>query len=84
MKLAVVAVYDSVAEFYHKPVFWQTPAEGVRSFEFLLQNDKEIPFSKHPEHYSLFHLGSFDPIKGSLVPLPSPVLLRNAWEVVKQ
>lgn len=78
--LQVTAVYDSVAETYFPPVFVPSKGVGIRSFQdAVLASDTQ--FAKHPQHFSLFYLGSYDQATAQFKLDKSPSLLLNAWEV---
>ena len=59
----IVAIYDVKAEAYLKPIFVQSNGVAIRSFAEAV-NDGQSDFSKHPEDYSMFALGSFDDSTG--------------------
>jgi len=52
-------VYDSKAEAYLPPFYEQTKGSALRAFMDTCSRP-DHPFYKHPEDYTLFHLGSFD------------------------
>lgn len=83
MKDVVVSVWDSAAEAYSSPVFAQSKGAALRSFIDAVA-DPKTDFFRHPEHFSLFLLGSFDRNDGVLAPLAAPQLMANAWELNKQ
>ena len=57
-------VYDSKAEAYLQPFFSSTTGLAIRSFtEAVNQNDHQ--FSKYPEDYTLFEIGSYNDEDGS-------------------
>jgi len=59
MKMLAFTVYDEKAEAYGKPFF--TTAIGVASRDFSEAiNDGKSLLSKHPEDFSLYHIGYFD------------------------
>jgi len=59
MLMQIMAVYDSKAEVYNRPFFVEAVGIALRSFMDLLKEGTH-DFAKHPEDYTLFHLGSFD------------------------
>ena len=67
MILQVVSIYDSAAQCYSQPSFVPTVGSAVRSFQDLL-NDSNSQCAKHPEDFSLFHLGTFNDELGLLEP----------------
>lgn len=55
-------VYDSKAEVYFTPQVASSKGEMIRSFSDLVNDtSKENIVAAHPEDYTLFHLGSWDP-----------------------
>lgn len=80
MKHVIVTVYDSAAQVYSKPFFELSVGTALRSFEDAAAN-KDSSISQHPEHYSMFILGTYDQSNGSFELHNSPVLIKNAWEI---
>ncbi len=81
--LTVVSVWDSAAETYSPPIF--TPSKGVALRSFMdAVSDPKTQFAQHPEHFSLFQLGTFDQSKASFQLFDAPQLVSNAWELNKQ
>ncbi len=69
--LLVFAVYDAAAEAFLTPLFYGTKGQAVRSFSDAC-NDEDHMFRRHADDYTLFHIGSYDPSKGALLPLETP------------
>lgn len=65
MKLLVFSVFDSKAEAYLRPYFAETKGLAVRAFRDA-SNDPTHEMCKHAADYTLFEIGSFDPITGVL------------------
>lgn len=59
MLLQVIVVRDSKADCYGQPQFVPSIGGAVRSFGDEANNEKS-PISRHPEDYSLFHIGIYD------------------------
>lgn len=76
MRLQIMTVYDGKAEAYSTPQFFRAVGEGVRSFQDGV-NTPDSELGKHPEDYSVFHLGQFDPLTGSIELLPAPTHLAS-------
>lgn len=55
----VFAVYDSKASAYLTPFFLPTTPMAVRVFSECA-NSTDHQFGRHPEDYTLWHLGTFD------------------------
>jgi len=79
MKLEVYAVHDTQVEAYMTPFFVQNDNVAIRSFQAVC-SDPDSQVSKTPEHYSLFHIGTFDDSNGSIV-CDVPRFLINGIEV---
>jgi len=56
---SIFSIYDSKIEAYLPPFFMQTKAASIRAITDTMQ-DQQHPFSKHPEDYTLFFLGTYD------------------------
>ncbi len=76
--LKIFSVYDSKAEAFLNPIFCPTRAVAIRSFTASAINP-DSDFCRHPEDFSLFELGEFDPATGILKEAPK-VLLGSAQE----
>lgn len=74
MKLLAVAIYDAKALGFTQPLFVQALGQAVRSFSDSV-NDGKSEFARHPEDYTMFHVGSYDDATGLLEALPTPVSL---------
>jgi len=64
--MKICTIYDSKAEAYLTPMFFQSCAQGVRSFTDIV-NDKSHAIGLHPEDYTLFCIGDWDERKGEIV-----------------
>ena len=78
----VFAVYDSASAVYDRPWVARSEGEAVRSFGDIAQ-DADHPIGKHPEHYKLYRLGTYDDNTGVLdAGEKGPVHVANAHELV--
>lgn len=77
--LQIFAIFDAAAEVYMRPFYAQSRGEAIRAFSDLV-DDQEHPIGKHPEDYSLFVVGSFDPQTGAVSSLTERVCLGQAIE----
>ncbi len=59
MKLEIFSVYDSKAGAFIVPFFLPNVAMAVRSIRDA-GIDREHMFGRHPEDYTLYHVGTFD------------------------
>ncbi len=68
------SIYDSKAEAWLNPMCFQALGQAMRSFSDAV-NSNEGDFSRHPEDYTLFHIGSFNVGSGELVVLEAPMVV---------
>lgn len=68
MKIQIFSIYDSKAKVFSQAFFSPNIAVALRSFSVAV-NDRETQLFKHPEDFSVFHIGEFDDDTGLLVPL---------------
>lgn len=62
----LIAVRDDMAEaFTRPPVVTQNKATALRGFAELVNNPNS-DVSKHPEHYSLWIVGTWDAVSGKV------------------
>lgn len=84
MKYVICAIFDKKTECFSQPMYFQTPAQGARSFGDAV-NDPKSDFSRHPEDYALMHVGTFDESDGRLeAPAAGPVLIVQALSMVRE
>lgn len=62
MKQLLMAVFDSKVGVFMAPMVFLTLGQALRSFEDGVMSDPS--FKAHPEDYSLWHVGHWDPAKG--------------------
>ena len=79
----VFTVYDSKAEAYMQPFFSPTTGLAIRSFSEVA-NNKDHAFSKYPEDYTLFEIGEFNDIDGSIKMLDAKKSIGIALDYVQQ
>lgn len=65
MRLNAYTIYDSAAKAHQRPFFVGQDGEAMRAFQDLV-NDEKHPVGMHPEHYSLFRIGTFDDNLGAM------------------
>lgn len=65
MTSKVYTVYDCKAEAYLPPMFLQTKGLAIRSFVAAV-NDSRHDFNKYAGDFTLFEIGEWDDITGSL------------------
>lgn len=72
--MKMCAIHDSKAEAWMTPLFFQATGQAIRSFADAV-NQPDSEFGKHPEDYTLFLLGDFDPATGVVEVARTPVSL---------
>ncbi len=77
----ICAIYDSKAEAYSQPMYFQSTGQAVRSFSDEC-NRKDSNIGMHPEDYTMFHFGDFDERTGAFDFLTAPVALSQAVHLV--
>lgn len=76
-------VVDLVAGAWMNPLFFQSPAQAVRSFQDAVM-DKGSEFGKHPADYVLMRIGTFDPSDGKVDLLDVPERLVMGANLVQE
>ncbi len=74
MRISIFSVLDRKAELFARPFFEATQGTAIRVFSDAV-NEGDHAFSKHPEDYSLYHIGDFDESTGVIDPYVEPVPL---------
>lgn len=82
MNKKIFATYDSKAEAYLQPFFMRARGEAVRAWETVC-NDPKSEFYNHPEDFTLFELGEYDELTGTLFPHQAKIALGCAIEFKK-
>lgn len=77
----VFQVYDSAAEAYMTPIYRDAKGLAIREFADAAL-DPQTMISKHPEHFTLFYVGTWDPFTGDFTPEEAKVALGTALEFV--
>lgn len=75
----IFALFDSKAGYFKDPITVHSKGEALRSFSDAA-NNPESDLHKHPEDYSLHHVGHFDTSSGMVKPLTAPESLGTALE----
>lgn len=79
MDLKIYCLYDSKAEAYAQPFFMRSRGEAIRGFSELA-NDANTQVGRYPDDFTLFELGSWDPIKGTVSMHGAKISLGTALE----
>lgn len=79
MELKIFALYDEKAITYARPFFLPHKGQAIRLFSDLA-TDSSQEIGRHPEDYSLYHLGTYDDITGRFENLQVPEFISRASE----
>lgn len=80
---ALYSVYDDKACFFASPFYAMNHSDAIRSFSDAVA-DPQTRVSIHPSDYVLYHIGTFDDVSGSLIPLDKPQFLSRGSEHVSR
>ncbi len=78
MKVQFYAIFDTCSGIYEKPFSSTTDDLVKREFQDVALS-ADHPISKHPEHYSLWRLGTFDNTNGNILDEKNECL----WQAVE-
>lgn len=86
MELEAYAFWDAKTQAFMRPQFLQSKGQALRIFGDLVNGriDENNEFQKHPEDYSLFHIGSYDDSNGYLDAVQQPVRIVTGIELVEE
>lgn len=79
--LKAFAVFDSKAASYGNPMFITNSGLALRGFSDACADPKSA-MAQHPEDYSLYEIGSYEPNSGMLKPVDPPVHVASAASVI--
>lgn len=77
----IIAVKDELTEAFLQPTFVAKKEEGIRLFAYQINNNKL--WKENPADYSLYHLGTFDEISGSVIGI-TPVKIAGGRSVLRK
>jgi hypothetical protein len=80
MELEVFAMKDKKVNAYMQPFFMRSPAEALRAFEATAKDPKTNVY-KHPEDYSLYHVGKYDDETATIEQKSEPQFLMSAEQI---
>lgn len=83
MNLKAFTVYDEKAHAYITPFFMHHEGMALRTFMNMV-NDPDHQFGLNPEDYTLYYIGEFDDMAGTLIPLPKEELGNGRYLKDKQ
>lgn len=81
-KLKIYAVYDKKSVAYNNPFYFPQKGQAIRGFEDAV-NDPNSMLNKHPEDFALFEIGEWNDTTGVITPLPNPIPVEEALNVIK-
>lgn len=84
MILKIYSIHDQAAQAFITPFFMHNKALAIRAFSDNINSKEENNISKHPEQYSLFCLGEYDDIKGTIDAYQKPEIIATAIELVEE
>ncbi len=74
MKTNLYAIYDTAAAMYMKPWGALTDPQAQREFGDILEM-KDHPIAKHPEHYFLCRIGTWNDATAKIEDTPNETIL---------
>lgn len=83
MILQVCSIKDSASDLFGRPFYTQALGQATRSFRDEV-NRKELnnDLNKHPDDFTLYHLGSFDDNSGRFTVYEEPRLVVRGKDVI--
>ncbi len=83
MKLLVFSVYDEKAEFFSNPFFVAATGIATRMIADLA-NDPSTTISKHPNDFTLYHVGNWNNTEAKFDNLATPKFIARASEYTQR
>ncbi len=82
MKLLIFTIYDEKAQVFGTPFF--TPAIGIASRMFSdLANNHDTTVGKHPEDYTLYHIGYYVDTGAQFENTTTPIFIGKATDYIE-
>ena len=82
MKMHVYSIYDTATGAFMRPFYQVSDGQALRSFGDVI-NDETNDLSRHPEHYSVFRLATWNDQDGLYIPEKAPERLQTGLEAKK-
>ena len=82
MLLKLFTIFDSKAEAFQQPFSAQSTGAAIRMFSDIAQDQKH-PIGQHPEDYTLFEIGTFNPLSAEIKISEAKTSLGTALEHVE-
>ena len=83
MTKLMYVTYDSKAQTYTTPFYALNQGSALRSF-IDIAHDTKHPIGQHPEDYTLFCIGEYDELKGTVKMFEAKKSLGVAQEFIKE
>lgn len=77
----IYSMYDTAVKAYMQPIFADATGGLIRELTDLLKN-QDHAFTKHPEDYTLFQIGTYDEKTAEIIPC-NPTKIIGMWELVE-
>ncbi len=84
MKTNAYAIFDTASGAFMQPFFMPTDGMAFRAFTDHVNSTEPNNVSKHPEHFSLYYIGTWDDTSGDLEPANPARRLITANELVQR
>lgn len=82
MKLVVVTMFDKKSQVFHPPYYHHSLESAKRqAVDMFRQNDL---FSRYPEDFELYLIGSYDDHSGKLMPVEHKELLATGEAIMAE
>lgn len=80
----IYSIFDSKAEAYSQPFFAPNDAVARRIFENSVNKDETVQLFHHPEDFTLFRIGDWDAVAGSISGFDAPRAVARGVDVKKE
>lgn len=82
--MRIFTVFDTKAAIYGQPFYAVTDGIALRMFSDAVNNNSpDNALNRYPEDFTLYYIGEFDDVTGSVTGNLTPMLVANGT-VVKQ
>lgn len=82
MEIQMFSIYDEKTEAYSPPFNQTHIGQAIRAFNDTA-TDQQTVINRHPQDYSLYHIGTFDDATSTMVSFNEPKFLARATEFTK-
>ena len=83
MKLNIYSIYDQAAKAYTSPFFMHNHGLAIRAFSDQVNSQTENQIQKHPEQFTLFHIGEYNDETGNIESLTNIKSLGKGHEYLE-